>query len=401
MLLLERNREPAGGLDPNADAAEALFREARRRRRRRWAMRLFVIAGACALAAALATVVSSDHHRPAASASGGAGELPLGPAVTLGVAGSLAVAPDGALYVTDVARDRVLVRLRDGRFRVVAGNGTVGFAGDGKAAVHAELTDVTDLAFSPSSTLYIADAGRVRAVGRDGVIRTVAGDGRARERITTPTRATSTGLGSFAAIKRSGTPLGITLSTSGQLYISTGSQILRLSTAGELVPVRARVLTPSFLRGGLAGFGPIAIDKHGNIDVSGVNGWAVWQVSPNGIAHQIGSQTLAGSEARRSGGDYSLLERGPGGIVYAENGATTLRVQGKRLVLAYKLGQAVRGEFFWLTYFAFGPHGTLYADEIPGGQAFEARQQLLSVARAGPRLLWEESKATTHLRIRD
>jgi len=391
MLLLERDGEPGDGLDRDADAAEALFREARRRRRRRLAIRLFVLAGACALAAALATAVSSDHSRPAASAGGSAGELPLGPAVTLHVAGALAVAPDGALYVTDVARDRILVRLGDGRFRVVVGSGTVGFAGDGGPALHAELNDVADLAFSPSGTLYIADAGRVRAVGRNGVIRTVAGDGRARERITTPTPATAAPLGSLAAIRRSGTPLGLTVSTSGQLYISTGSQILRLSADGDLVPIRARVLSPSFLRGDLNGFGPIAIDARGNVDVSGVNGWAVWQLAQSGIARQVGAQNLAGSQARRSGGNYSLLERGPGGFVYAENGDAILRIQGSRLVPAHLFGQTIRGQYFELTYFAFGPRGTIYADDIPGGGAFEAHQQLLSVSHAEAHLLWQES----------
>src|SRR5579863_1226882 len=377
MLLLDQvNEAPAG---TGGDEVEALFAEARRRTRRRWAARLLLAAGAAAIAASIA-VVGSGGKPGHAGARASFGDIPAGAVEPLRVAGPLAVAPDGALYVADVASDRVLVRLPDGRFRVVAGTGTKGFSGDGGAALRADLTDVSGLAFSPAGTLYIVDAGRVRNVDREGVISTIAGDGEARQQIARETPATSSGLGTAQALKRSGTPLAIAVGNRGALYISTGSQILRLSATGELVPIRARVLSPSFLRGNLTGFGPIAIDKDGNIDVSGVNGWAVWQVSPNGIAHQIGSQTLAGSEARRSGGDYSLLERGPGGIVFAENGATILRVEGRRLELAVKYGEAVRGEFFWLTYFAFGPHGGVYADELPGGTAFEARQQLLTLA---------------------
>src|ERR1700726_2253782 len=77
--------------------------------------------------------------------------------VPLEVAGKLAVGPNGALYVADVGGDRILARLPDGRFRVVAGNGRVGFSGDGGAAVDAELSGVSDLAFSPAGALYIAD----------------------------------------------------------------------------------------------------------------------------------------------------------------------------------------------------------------------------------------------------
>ena len=40
----------------------------------------------------------------------------------------------------------------------------------------------------------------------------------------------------------------------------------------------------------------------------------------------------------------------------------------------------VHGEGFALTNFAFGPHGIIYADDYPGGTAFEAHQQLVSVA---------------------
>jgi len=50
--------------------------------------------------------------------------------------------------------------------------------GDGGPAVRAELSSVSDLSFAPDGALYVADGGRVRVIGRNGVIRTIAGDGR-------------------------------------------------------------------------------------------------------------------------------------------------------------------------------------------------------------------------------
>jgi hypothetical protein len=299
------------------------------------------------------------------------------------------------LYVTDLASDRVLVRAPDGRFRVVAGSGKVGFSGDGGPAVRADLSGVSDLAFAPNGTLYVADGGRVRAVGRDGVIRTIVGDGRPARPIANGTPALSAPIGSAQSIARSGDPLWIALSPSGQLYISAASrsapsQILRLTDHDTLATVRAVVLSGPLRGEQVDDFGPIAIDAHGNIDLAGFNGWSIWQIGPGGAAREIGP----GSGARRSGGGYSVLERAANGAVYAEDGPTLLRLADVSLVPTLTFSRAVHREYFELTYFAFAPSGTIYADETPGNTGFEDHQQLLSVTRRHAKLLWQENNIT-------
>ncbi len=94
---------------------------------------------------------------------------------------AVAADPDGVLYVADGDGCRVWRVEPDGRAAVFAGTGKAGFAGDDGPADKAELNTPSGLAAGPDGDLYIADAGnqRVRRVGPDGVITTIAGRGRA------------------------------------------------------------------------------------------------------------------------------------------------------------------------------------------------------------------------------
>jgi hypothetical protein len=379
------------------------MKEARRRQRRR-RTRALVLLGVAALAvAAVASVWSRSGARsPSADAMRAVGVLPTGSLAVLHIAGALAVAPDGALYVTDVVGsgsaggggNRILVRLPDGRFRAVAGDGRVGFAGDGGPAIDAALSDVTDLVFAPDGALYIADGGRVRVVGRDGVIHTIAGDGKSLQTIANGTAALSASLGSVRA------PVALSLAISprsGQLYISTGRQILRLTAAGDLDTVRA-VVTSGRDKGPLSGFAAIAIDAQGEIDVSGDSaGWAVWQVAPDGVAHLASP----GQISQGNGGAYAILQPGPGGAIYGACPGI-FRVEPHRLVsvaaLSTPLSQPHHDPAFSPFYFTFSPTGTLYTDNETRGYTFLkpryallGRQQLLSISNGRASVLWQHT----------
>ena len=385
MNLLHPRVDPRHVDEPEA---EALIREARRLRRRRWVIGVVIAVVIAGGSATLATVTArSTANEPPISpptfSDRTAPALPVGSYVPLKVAGPLAVAPDGRLYVADTARDQVLVRLANGRFRVIAGDGKVGFSGDGGPAPDAELSSVSDMAFAPNGSLYLADGDRVRVVEPSGVIRTVAGNGVVGKTIATGTLALSAPIGGDDG-------LSIAFSPSGVLYISRFSQVLRL-VDGKLYPIRA--IVPSGLLKGDFNYNlfSIAVSKNGDVYVSGFNGWSVWKIAPSGVASEVG---LA-SEARQSGGAPAVVQRGPNGDIYAEGGSTLLRVTGSELVPALKLLQPIRdGSYFWLTNFAFAPNGTVYADEIPGGRGFEQHQQLLAVRNGHPLVLWQESNKT-------
>ena len=91
---------------------------------------------------------------------------------------AIAAGRDGTVYVAEPAR--VLRITADGAVSTLAGDGTPGFAGDGGPAEAAKLSRwVEGLAVGPDGSLYIGDSnnGRIRRVGADGVITTVAGGG--------------------------------------------------------------------------------------------------------------------------------------------------------------------------------------------------------------------------------
>jgi hypothetical protein len=272
--------------------------------------------------------------------------------------------------VADVANDRILVRLPDGQFDVAVGTGTVGFAGDGGPAIDAELTNVTDMTFAPVGSLYIADGDRVRVVNPAGVITTVAGNGGPRQPVPSGTPALSAHLGS---------PLFLSLSSSGdQLYIDDGQQILALTAGGTLVTVRDETTSGIAYVGGGS---PVAVDSAGTVYIAGCTGWSICDVAPDGQVSDLGN-------ARRSGGNLSVLERGPDGSVYGEDGPTIVRATPERLVTTYQLPG-----LFWLTYFAIAPNAVVYADEMPGNVGFEAHQELISDQAGRFDVLWQEANS--------
>src|SRR5581483_11036159 len=106
-----------------------------------------------------------------------------GPATNAEIAQPDNIAVDGAgnLFIADGAANRIRKVGTNGIITSVAGNGTPGFAGDGGRAGDAELNDPFGVVADAHGNLYIADYGngRVRKIGSNGFIATVAGGGSA------------------------------------------------------------------------------------------------------------------------------------------------------------------------------------------------------------------------------
>jgi serine/threonine protein kinase/sugar lactone lactonase YvrE len=91
----------------------------------------------------------------------------------------VALAPDGSVVFAEWGNNRVRRVDSQGRLQTVAGDGQGRFAGDGGLATQASLLHPSGIAFDRQGNLFIADQnnGRIRQVGTDGRIRTVAGLG--------------------------------------------------------------------------------------------------------------------------------------------------------------------------------------------------------------------------------
>jgi RHS repeat-associated protein len=92
---------------------------------------------------------------------------------------SVIVAPDGSFYIADVANQRVRKVDVNGIMTTVAGTGVSGYSGDGGPATSAELANPNGLFLAPDGSLYIADSVNsvIRKVDPSGTISTVAGTG--------------------------------------------------------------------------------------------------------------------------------------------------------------------------------------------------------------------------------
>jgi DNA-binding CsgD family transcriptional regulator/sugar lactone lactonase YvrE len=90
----------------------------------------------------------------------------------------IALDSQGNLFIADTANGRIR-KVTAGVITTFAGNGTSGFSGDGGPATKAEFIVPLGLAVDSRDNLYIADSGnnRVRRVDLAGVITTIAGSG--------------------------------------------------------------------------------------------------------------------------------------------------------------------------------------------------------------------------------
>lgn len=89
----------------------------------------------------------------------------------------IAFGPDGSLYVADTESHRVRRVGADGVVTTVAGTGERGTGGDGGPATAARLSGPSDIAVGLDGTLYVADTGSscIRAIDSSGIITTLAG----------------------------------------------------------------------------------------------------------------------------------------------------------------------------------------------------------------------------------
>lgn len=130
--------------------------------------------------------------------------------------------PAGKTYLSDTLNARIRLVGVDGIISTIAGKGTFGYSGDGGLAINADVNQPAGLAMDGAGNVYFADGGnniirRIDAVS--GVITTVAGE---------PQTMGYSGDGGAATSATLSSPEAVAFDAAGDLYIAdTGNGVIR------------------------------------------------------------------------------------------------------------------------------------------------------------------------------
>jgi sugar lactone lactonase YvrE len=201
-------------------------------------------------------------------------------------------------YITEAALgfDPFHARVRkvgcDGVVTTIAGTGVAGYAGDGGPATAAELNTPSDVVADAADDVYIADSGnnRVRRVDPSGTITTVAGSG----------AAGFGGDGGPASAAQLNDASGLALDPSGGLLIadSANYRIREVSPSGAI-----RTVAGSGTFGSSGDNGPataadigfvvsIATDSHGNLYIADADNDEIRKVDTGGTITTVAGNGL-------------------------------------------------------------------------------------------------------------
>tara|TARA_Y100000588_G_scaffold362925_1_gene425104 strand:+ start:589 stop:3684 length:3096 start_codon:yes stop_codon:yes gene_type:complete len=153
-----------------------------------------------------------------------------GPATsaTVGTPVDVVATGNGTFFIADQGSRRVR-RVSAGTITTVAGNGLLGFSGDGGPATDAQIGAPTGLHITENGTLYLADtqSHRVRKVSPNGIITTVAGDG----------NDLFGGDGGQATAAYLNTPSAVALDADGNVLVvdSANDRVRRVGTDGVIL----------------------------------------------------------------------------------------------------------------------------------------------------------------------
>jgi sugar lactone lactonase YvrE len=209
----------------------------------------------------------------------------------------IAIDADGSIYISDVVTSRVRKSsASDGGITTVAGTGTAGFSGDAGPATKAQLNGPTALALDRAGNLYIADTGnhRVRQRNLAGIISTAAGVG-------VPRYTGDNYLATYAALNA---PDGLACDASGYLYIADSKNyvVRKIGFGGIITTVAGNGqqhsggldLKPNTLATSvpIGAVSAMATAQNGAIYVSDPDNDAIWQLNGSFITQAVKGATF-------------------------------------------------------------------------------------------------------------
>ncbi len=229
----------------------------------------------------------------------------------------IAVDASGNLLVLDTGNGRLWRFTPGGRLSAVAGSGVFGFYGDQGPARDAQLASPWGMAVDRGGVIYIADTmnNRVRRIGTDGVITTIAG-------LNESGFSGDNGQATFARLNR---PTAIAVDGSGNVYVAdTGNNRIRKIDSRGIITTIAGTATGGFSGDNGPGTSAqlnmpesLALDAAGNLYIADTSNHRVRKLSPQGIMSTVaGSDTGAGD----NGPALNALLFQPSGLAFDSSG---------------------------------------------------------------------------------
>jgi uncharacterized protein (TIGR03437 family) len=226
----------------------------------------------------------------------------------------VAVDTKGNFYFVDFYTN-VVREVSAGTINTIAGNSMFGFQGDGGPAIQAEISDVQGIAVDSTGNIYIADTfnGRVRMITPPGAIATPAGNIKTLAGNGTLGYA---GDGGAAASAELSEPSGVAVDSGGNVYIADyGNYTIRkVDTKGNISTVAGTGVWGFSGDGGpankamLASPYAIAIDPAGNIYISDLGNSNIREITPDGNIHTMVSNISAESIAVDAAGSIYFAD---------------------------------------------------------------------------------------------
>jgi uncharacterized protein (TIGR03437 family) len=239
----------------------------------------------------------------------------------------------GNLYIYDSSFARIRRVTPDGIIKTYAGNGAIGYSGDGGPATKAALNSGGRLAVDPSGNLYLTDgfANVVRQITPAGIISTYAGNGKgvhSGDNIPAIHAALALGNGQ------------IVCDAAGNLYIAEdGASLIRMvSPAGVITTVAGTGVSgykdgPALSAQFDAALG-LGIDPAGNLYVGDQNNHVVRLITPAGMVSTIAGIKASFGFAGDGGPALKAVFRFPAGIAVDAKGNININDSGNLRIRA-------------------------------------------------------------------
>jgi len=196
----------------------------------------------------------------------------------------VAVDVDGNVYVADTYNHRIRKITPAGVVTTLAGNGTYGYA-DGDGAV-AKFYVPKGVAVDLSGNVFVADENnqRIRKITPTGTVTTLAG-------------STSGSTDGDVSVAQFSDPAGIAIDAAGNLYISAGHRIRKITPAGVVSTLAGSTKGITDANGSAARFSKpagVVVDADGNVYVADDDNERIRKVTPSGSVSTIAGGYVPG-----------------------------------------------------------------------------------------------------------